>query len=415
MNENDLLVSIVVTDIKARGDFELDSSGVRSVLDQTWRNLQVIIVRESGSAASAKKTDYPTDARVELYELPRTGSTANMLNTALSYVKGDRVAFYRRGDIWDRDKIKEQITHLETSRNDAACFAWTDDEESWISGKPRAEWIASTLQGAALPDPYTAMVKADWISRIGKFDESYQQMFFMDWWLRFLERGSFCVMEMNTAARVKEAAVDFESAKNALLEKTTAYNEKASILSRWLDTMDEDLFIECFQKSFHESDISQESLEREKAFLLLNFPGVVSVFEQGLTRVGELLDRDRDREILKREYSFTQFEYYNLMKEHIYFDPFLLNPMNSLYEEKERLRASADYKEQRALIYEKEADRLNCCLEEDKRNNTLARKRENIEFLTKRLEAEERKYRHIKSGYRSVKRFFGKSSRAERG
>lgn len=89
-------------------------SSLASVLAQTYRELEVIVVDD----ASAERVDSVVDTvagrdrRVQLVRLAEPSGAAAARNAALARASGELVAFLDDDDLWEPQKLARQVAHL---------------------------------------------------------------------------------------------------------------------------------------------------------------------------------------------------------------------------------------------------------------------------------------------------------------
>ena len=98
------------------------AQSLESVLNQTYKNLQIIIVDDCSTDNTAEIVKSYDDDRIELYTLPKNFNISNANNEALHRAKGEYIAHIDSDDIWAEDKIEKQIKFLEENPQYGACF-----------------------------------------------------------------------------------------------------------------------------------------------------------------------------------------------------------------------------------------------------------------------------------------------------
>lgn len=161
---------------------------VDSVLDQTYINIEVIVVDDNGDNSPYQKEtaaimeNYIEDPRVSYYQhrINKNGSAAR--NTGLNASKGHYIAFLDDDDYFMPTKIEHQYNRLQELGNGwGACYTnYTRQNQSKIldRGKDKEEGdltfhVLSNsvyLQGGS-----NLFVESSILKRIGGFDESFKR------------------------------------------------------------------------------------------------------------------------------------------------------------------------------------------------------------------------------------------------
>lgn len=85
---------------------------ITSVLDQTWSDLEVIVIDDGSTDNSANKIRSIQDTRVKYIYQENAGACAAR-NHGLDLAKGDIIAFHDSDDIWHLDKLEKQMMIFE--------------------------------------------------------------------------------------------------------------------------------------------------------------------------------------------------------------------------------------------------------------------------------------------------------------
>ncbi|MGH7412623.1 MAG: glycosyltransferase family 2 protein [Candidatus Rokuibacteriota bacterium] len=102
-------VSVIMPTYK-RGPAILDS--VRSVLSQTWRDLELVVVNDGGDDAAGEVVKSLNDPRVRYLRLDRNRGEGFARNTALQAAKGRWIAFLDDDDVYLADHIATLVEAL---------------------------------------------------------------------------------------------------------------------------------------------------------------------------------------------------------------------------------------------------------------------------------------------------------------
>lgn len=117
------LVSIITPSYNSE---EYISQTIDSVLAQTIQNWEMIVVDDASSdnciQIIEKHTE--TDKRIKLIVLKENSGAAVARNTAINAGTGKYIAFLDSDDLWDTEKLKKQITFMESNQIDFSFTAY---------------------------------------------------------------------------------------------------------------------------------------------------------------------------------------------------------------------------------------------------------------------------------------------------
>lgn len=103
------MVSVIITTYN-RAQLVLES--IYSVLNQTWKDLELIVVDDGSTDHTSALIDNIPDPRLRYYKLPHCGRTAILKNFAIRQAKGSFIAFNDSDDTWEERKLEKQVQLL---------------------------------------------------------------------------------------------------------------------------------------------------------------------------------------------------------------------------------------------------------------------------------------------------------------
>lgn len=106
---------------------------IESVLSQTHRNLELIIIDDKSTDSTKSVIKSFKDERIRFYENHKNRGPAFSRNRAISLATGDYIAFLDGDDLWCKDKLEKQLKFMVD--NDYA-FSCTDYELINKKGEP---------------------------------------------------------------------------------------------------------------------------------------------------------------------------------------------------------------------------------------------------------------------------------------
>lgn len=99
------------------------SETIESVINQTYKNWEMIIVDDCSKDSSEKiiRNYIENDKRINYIKLKKNSGAAVARNTAIEKSKGKYVAFLDSDDLWESNKLEEQLEFMQ-QRNIAFSF-----------------------------------------------------------------------------------------------------------------------------------------------------------------------------------------------------------------------------------------------------------------------------------------------------
>jgi len=118
MIKDNELVSILIVSYNAE-KFILQT--VKSCLNQSYRNIEILILDNASSDKTVEILRTFSDERVKIFKKEKNVGPYVGLNFLLGYAKGKYVAIQDHDDIWFPEKIEKQIEFLEKNQQILAC------------------------------------------------------------------------------------------------------------------------------------------------------------------------------------------------------------------------------------------------------------------------------------------------------
>jgi glycosyltransferase involved in cell wall biosynthesis len=125
------------------------ASALQSVVNQTYQNLEILIVDDGSPDKSVEICQQFTDSRIKIIRQENRG-LAGARNTGIRHAQGDYLAFLDGDDLWLPEKIEKHIEHLENALEVGISFsrsAFIDE-----AGQPLNAYQMPQLQNITPPD-----------------------------------------------------------------------------------------------------------------------------------------------------------------------------------------------------------------------------------------------------------------------
>jgi glycosyltransferase involved in cell wall biosynthesis len=193
------LVSVVVITYNAA---EYVAHAIESVLQQTWKNLELIVVDDGSTDETPQVVGRFGDHRLKYVRQDNQGPNAAR-NRGICESRGEFVAFLDADDWWLPDKICRQVSVAAANPNAGLVYSLAISVD--VSGKENARTesivtgrvVDQLLLGQCIAgSASSAMVRRKTIDSVGMFDASLQYAEDWEYWIRIASQFDVaCVPE----------------------------------------------------------------------------------------------------------------------------------------------------------------------------------------------------------------------------
>lgn len=308
------------------GDKHLDES-ISSVLSQTYKDFEFIIVDDASTDSSRKVIENYHDKRIKKYYAEKNRNIAYSLNLALSMASGEYIARIDSDDVWELNKLEIQVQYMENHSECGACFTKVNiiDEYSNIANdmydeyfqlfnsaenKSQREWLRFFFyQGNCLCHP-SVVIRRNVLEHVGGYYHlAYVPAEDYELWTRIVMKYPIHILGEKLVRYRWEETVNKISGKTD--GRIYAFpNIMMLTRKRIMENIDNEDLVRYFKEDFiNPESESQEELECEKAHILLRCSGDNANF-LGLEKYEELLDNEKMLKVLEEKMEFSLSEYY---------------------------------------------------------------------------------------------------------
>jgi len=192
------LVSIIVATYNRP---EMLNCAIKSVVDQTYKNVEIVVVNDGGEDVSDVIDQYKRMGRIVYFALENGKGTAGARNYGLKRVKGKYVGYLDDDDLYLPEHIETVVSALETSSYEVAYSdAYRVTQDSFggknVSEEVEVPFSEDFSRERLLVCNYipmlTLMHKRCVLERTGMFDEELNILEDWDLLIRLSREVSFC-------------------------------------------------------------------------------------------------------------------------------------------------------------------------------------------------------------------------------
>lgn len=178
---------------------------IKSVLAQTYNNIEIIIVDDASSDNTAEVIASYTDKRIRYYRSEKNLGPAGARNIGIKYAQFEFIAFIDSDVLWDKEKLKKQLEII-LNQNYAICYCKVkrqtangiksriipseDEKRSDLSGN-----IYQLLLGHNVVDTSTALINKKVLNEFGGFEESIKTIEDYELFLRISQKYEFAFID----------------------------------------------------------------------------------------------------------------------------------------------------------------------------------------------------------------------------
>lgn len=190
----ELLISVVIP--VYNGEKTIGET-LQSVLNQTYKNLEVVVINDGSKDSTAAIVEEFQDNRIKLCSYPNAGLAASR-NRGIDQSSGDYISFTDADDVWTPEKLADQLTALKQHPDAAVAYSWTDyiDEQSQflqagthISASGNV--FAKLLEINFIESGSNVLIRRDALKTVGDFDVTLTAAEDWDMWLRLAKKYEF--------------------------------------------------------------------------------------------------------------------------------------------------------------------------------------------------------------------------------
>ena len=306
---------------------------LKSVCEQTYKNLQIIVIDDASTDSTADVVKSINDTRIELYTLEKNGHISNANNESYRKVRGEYMVHLDSDDIMLPDLIEKSVDFLENNAEYGATFCHPtviDEIGNSLKGtifdtifntnaKTQADFIRLFFDDSNHLLHSGCTMRKSVIDDIGFHNLSLCYLHDFDYWTRLVLKYPIYVFDDFLIKYRVDTAVGSNNSHMDELKTLAHNNEYARVIYNMIDNCPDKLFLEAFaDRLLLQGEHTHEETELEKAFLLKD--GLMVLPKNkilSILKLSELLNDKKYVELARDKFGFTIRDFYKLQTSEI--------------------------------------------------------------------------------------------------
>ena len=193
------LISVVIPAFNSEKTIQ---ETIESVLNQTWKNLELIVINDGSKDSTLDIITSIKDPRLKVFSYPNAGVAASR-NRGTSIAQGEFISFIDADDLWTKDKLEAQFKALQDNPQAAVAYSWTDHIDSnsqFIRTGARylenGDVYAELLISNFVANGSNVLIRTEALQTVGGFDKSFTPAEDWDMYLRLATRYHYVVVPL---------------------------------------------------------------------------------------------------------------------------------------------------------------------------------------------------------------------------
>lgn len=233
--ENELVSVIIPTYNREK----MVGNAIKSVLNQTYKNIEVIVVDDGSKDNTQEVIKSIGDNRIRYIRLEKNGGVSRARNIGINEAKGSFIAFQDSDDVWYTNKLYEEMKEMQSDENCQMVFCKyecktgiyrvvpAEDNFSLDIGKDGL--LKSLLGGNKIGMP-TVLLKREILKKTGVFNETLCTLEDWELFLRITREGKVrflkkVLVTVDNSTEGVNALVGIQRAKTELLILRDYWNQ----------------------------------------------------------------------------------------------------------------------------------------------------------------------------------------------
>jgi len=311
-------LSVVLT---ASNDSAYVDKAIRSILDQTFTDLEVLVIDDGSTDGTGQVVQAISDPRLKYHYLPKRGMAAAR-NEGIQLARGEWVGLMNGRDWAEPQRFEKQLEFVATFGADFVfCLPNLVDEagnpladhhfSNFYSGFPltASEYLLAFFFGSNSLYGSSLLARTECLRTLGPFRHGFVELHEMEMWVRAVKR--FRVRGINDRLMTHRLGDPNAPGPNRFTKGTV---EAQLLFEHIFDDAAHEILMKAFKETISPlgKDVP-EVLEVDKAFTYLTHRDRYVRFV-GLKKLSELMESPRTRSVLWEHRSFGESQLHRLLE-----------------------------------------------------------------------------------------------------
>lgn len=294
---------------------------IESVLNQTYKNIEFIIVDDASTDCSRDVIRSYADSRIKTIFCEKNRNVVYSGNIGFEAAKGKYVALIGHDDLWEPDKLEKQISFLEEHPSYSLCFSYIDiinenlkvmKDSFWYSvfakeNRTAEAWSRKMFMNANCFCAPSACIRKSALDKAGYYRYALLLLQDYDLWLRVILEGEVYIYP-EVLAYYRKFSDGTNLSAYSTEKKIRIAHEEQYVLNSYINNMPSDRFIKIFSKYMRDPETHDEKeILCEKLMILWDRD--IYLARYGFAKI---LEDKECRQILEEKYQMDLNCFYRL-------------------------------------------------------------------------------------------------------
>ena len=123
---------------------------INSVINQTYKNLEIILIDDKSTDDTLKKVSSIKDKRIKLIKFKKNEGAAKARNKGIEEATGDYLCFLDSDDYWVKDKIRKQVEFIKDKAFIYSKYLYLRNGKTHVANVPKSLTYNQLLRNSAI-------------------------------------------------------------------------------------------------------------------------------------------------------------------------------------------------------------------------------------------------------------------------